>query len=112
MQVCMRGQRRGGRREGWTARGGGDGTGAGMTKGGSATAGEVGDVITLSSSGDYTLGGSPTGKTLTIDLGSTFNGSKVKILATISASVAGAKTKTATTDVTKTVDTSTLANLT
>lgn len=82
-----------------------------MTKGGSASAGEVGDVITLSSSGDYTLGGSPTGKTLTIDLGSTFNGSKIKILATISASVAGAKTKTATTDVTKTVDTSALASL-
>jgi hypothetical protein len=83
-----------------------------MAKGGSASAGEVGDVITLSSSGDYTLGGSPTGKTLTIDLSSTFNGSKVKILATISASVVGAKTKTATTDVTKTVDTSTLASLT
>jgi hypothetical protein len=83
-----------------------------MTKGGSASAGEVGDVITLSSSGDYTLGGSPTGKTLAIDLGSTFNGSKVKILATISASVVGAKTKTATTDITKTVDTSALASLT
>ena len=83
-----------------------------MTKGGSASAGEVGDVITLSSSGDYTLGGSPTGKTLAIDLGSTFNGSKVKILATISASVVGAKTKTETTDVTKTVDTSALASLT
>ena len=83
-----------------------------MTKGGSASAGEVGDVITLSSSGDYTLGGSPTGKTLAIDLGSTFNGSKVKILATISASVVGAKTKTATTDVTKTVDTSALASKT
>ena len=68
-----------------------------MAKGGSATAGEVGDVITLSNSGDYTLGGSPTGKTLAIDLGSTFNGSKIKILATISTSVAGAKTKTNTT---------------
>ena len=65
-----------------------------QTKGGSATAGEVGDVITLSSSGDYTLGGSPTGKTLAIDLGSTFNGSKIKVLATISASVVSAKTKT------------------
>jgi hypothetical protein len=31
-----------------------------MTKGGSATAGEVGDVITLAGSGDFTLGGSPT----------------------------------------------------
>ena len=80
-----------------------------MTKGGSATAGEVGDVITLSNSGDYTLGGSPTGKTLAIDLGSTFNGSKVKVLATISASVVGAKTKTSTTGSTLTIDTEALA---
>jgi len=83
-----------------------------MSKGGSATEGEVGDVITLSNSGDYTLGGSPTGKTLTIDLGSTFNNSKVKILATISASVVSAKTKTNTTDETKTVDTQALAQAT
>ena len=83
-----------------------------MTKGGSATAGEVGDVITLSSSGDYTLGGSPTGKTLAIDLGSTFNGSKIKVLATISASVVGAKTKTENADETKTIDTQALAQAT
>ena len=80
-----------------------------MTQGGSATAGEVGDVITLSSSGDYSLGGSPTGKTLTIDLGSTFNGSKIKVLATISASVVSAKTKTNTTNETVTIDTQALA---
>ena len=79
-----------------------------QTKGGSASAGEVGDVITLSSSGDYTLGGSPTGKTLTIDLGSTFNSSKLKVLATVSRSVVSAKTKTNTTGQTKTVDTATL----
>jgi len=83
-----------------------------MAKGGSATAGEVGDVITLSNSGDYTLGGSPTGKTLTIDLGSTFNASKIKVLATISASVVGAKTKTNTADQTKTVDTQALVQAT
>ena len=83
-----------------------------MTKGGSASAGEVGDVITLSSSGDYALGGSPTGKTLTIDLGSTFNGSKIKVLATISASVVSAKTKTNTTNQTITVDTQALAQAT
>ena len=83
-----------------------------MAKGGSATAGEVGDVITLSSSGDYTLGGSPTGKTLAIDLGSTFNGSKIKILATISASVVGAKTKTENADETTTIDTQALAQAT
>jgi hypothetical protein len=76
-----------------------------MTKGGSATAGEVGDVITLSSSGDYALGGSPTGKTLTIDLGSTFNGSKLKVLATISASVVSSKTKTNTTGETLAIST-------
>jgi len=80
-----------------------------MTKGGSATAGELGDVITLASSGDYTLGGSPTGKTLTIDLGSTFNGSKIKILATISTSVASAKTKTKT-DATTTFATAALSS--
>jgi len=79
-----------------------------MAKGGSATAGEVGDVITLAGSGDYTLGGSPTGKTLAIDLGSTFNGSKIKILATVSASVVGAKTKTKT-DATTTFDTAALS---
>ena len=82
-----------------------------QTKGGSATAGEVGDVITLSSSGDYTLGGSPTGKTLTIDLGSTFNSSKLKVLATISRSVVSAKTKTST-NLTPTVDTQALAQAT
>jgi len=80
-----------------------------MSKGGSATAGEVGDVITLTNSGDYSLSGSPTGKTLDIDLGSTFNGSKIKVLATISASVVGAKTKTNTTDETLTIDTQALA---
>ena len=83
-----------------------------MAKGGSASAGEVGDVLTLTNSGDYTLGGSPTGKTLAIDLGSTFNGSKLKILATISASVVGAKTKTDTTSQTITVDTEALATAT
>ena len=82
-----------------------------MSVGGSATAGVLGDVITLSSSGDYTLGGSPTGKTLSIDLGSTFNGSKIKILATISTAVAGAKTKTKT-DATKTFDTAAASGLT
>jgi len=83
-----------------------------MSKGGSATAGEVGDVLTLTNSGDYTLGGSPTGKTLAIDLGSTFNGSKLKIIATISASVVGAKTKTDTTSQTTTIDTEALATAT
>ena len=73
--------------------------------------GELGDVITLSGSGDYTLGGSPTGKTLAIDLGSAFNGSKIKILATIATSVAGSKTKTKT-DATTTFDTAAASGLT
>ena len=78
-----------------------------MTTGSGAT-GAAGDVITLSTSDDFTLGGSPTGKTLAIDLGSGYNGHKIKILATISASVVGAKTKTST-DTTQTVDTEALA---
>ena len=90
-----------------------------MTKGGSATAGEVGDVISLSGnnhedSSIFSLGGSPTGKTLTVNLGSNFNGSKIKIITTMSTSVAGAKAKTDNTDITKTFDTaaaSGLANL-
>ena len=78
-----------------------------MTTGSGGT-GAAGDIISLSTSGDFTLGGSPTGKTLTIDLGSGYNGHKIKILATISTSVVGAKTKT-TTDTTATVDTEALA---
>ena len=57
----------------------------------------------------FSLNGSPTGKTLTIDLGSTFNGSKLKVLATISSSVVSAKTKTNTTEETVTVDTQALS---
>ena len=88
-----------------------------MAKGGSASSGEVGDVVSLTGNNHeddliYELGGSPTGKTLAIDLGANYNGSKVKILATISASVVGAKTKTATTDITKTVNTAALSGLT
>ena len=78
-----------------------------MTTGSGGT-GAAGDVISLSTADDFTLGGSPTGKTLAINLGSGYNGHKIKILATISASVVGAKTKTNTED-TQTVDTETLA---
>jgi hypothetical protein len=82
-----------------------------MTTGAGGT-GAVGDVVTLASAGDYTLGGSPTGKTLAIDLGTGWNGHKIKILATISASVVGAKTKTAVEDATNTdASTSALATL-
>jgi len=83
-----------------------------MAKGGSASAGEVGDVVSLAGSGLFVLGGSPSGKTLTINLGSTFNGSKIKILATVSTSVADAKTKTATNDKTKTFDDAASSGLT
>ena len=76
---------------------------------GSGSTGAAGDIISLSTSGDFSLGGSPTGKTLTIDLGSGYNGHKIKVIATISASVVGAKTKTDTPGTTITVDTEALA---
>ena len=76
---------------------------------GSGGTGAVGDVLTLGSSGDYTLGGSPTGKTVALDLGSGFNGHKIKVTATLSTSVVSAKTKTANTAETTTVYTSALA---
>ena len=79
-----------------------------MTTGSGGT-GAVGDVIDLSTSGDFTLGGSPTGKTLAINLGSGYNGHKVKVIATISASVVSAKTKTSNTGATTVIATEALA---
>ncbi len=76
---------------------------------GSGGTGAAGDVISLSTANDFTLGGSPTGKTLAINLGSGYNGHKIKVSATISTSVAGAKTKTETAGSTITVDTEALA---
>ncbi len=66
---------------------------------GSGGTGAVGDVLNLSGNnheGDaiFTLSGSPTGRTLTLDFGANFNGHKVKILATVSRSVAQNKAKT------------------
>ena len=66
---------------------------------GSGSTGSVGDVFSLQGNnheGDpiFSLSGSPTGKTLLIDMGANFQGHKVKILATINRSVAGSKTKT------------------
>ena len=66
---------------------------------GSGTTGAVGDVLNLSGSnheGDsiFNLGGSPVGKTLTLDFGADFASHTVKILATVNRSVAGSKTKT------------------
>ena len=66
---------------------------------GSGTGGEVGAVLSLSGTnhlaGDiFALGGSPTGKTLTLNFGTDYAGHKVKILATINRGVAGSKSKT------------------
>ena len=68
-----------------------------MTVGGGST-GAVGDVLSLSGDNHqsqiiFTLGGSPTGKTLTFDFGTNFAGHKVKVLGTVNRSVAGSKTK-------------------
>ena len=79
-----------------------------MTTGSGGT-GNAGDIISPSTANDYTLGGSPTGKTLAFDFGSGYNGHKIKVTATISASVVGAKTKTATSGETVTIDTEALA---
>jgi hypothetical protein len=69
-----------------------------MTVGAGST-GAVGDVLNTSGNnheGDpiFVLGGSPTGKTLTLDFGSAYSSAKIKILATVIRSVAGSKTKT------------------
>ena len=76
---------------------------------GSGGTGSAGDIISPSTGSDYTLGGSPTGKTLAFNFGSGYNGHKIKVIATISASVVGAKTKTATAGETVTIDTEALA---
>ena len=73
-----------------------------MTTGAGGT-GAVGDTLNTTGNnheGDaiFALGGSPTGKTATFDFGANFSGHKVKITATVSRTVAGAKTKTANTD--------------
>jgi hypothetical protein len=71
-----------------------------MTTGSGGT-GSVGDSLNTSGnnhegSAIFTLGGSPTGKTLTLDFGANFAGHKVKITATVSRAVAGSKTKSLT----------------
>ena len=69
-----------------------------MTAGGSSSTGVVGDTLNLSGSnheGDtiFNLTGSPTGKTLNLDFGANFAGHKIKILATVSRTIADTKTK-------------------
>ena len=66
---------------------------------GAGTTGAVGDVLSLTGNNHegtsiFIRGGSPTGKTLTLDFGANYQGHKVKILATVSRAVAGSKTKT------------------
>ena len=66
---------------------------------GAGTTGAVGDVLNLEGNNHegspiFVLGGSPTGKTLTLDFGTDFQGHKIKIYATIQRTVAGSKTKT------------------
>jgi hypothetical protein len=70
-----------------------------MTSSGSAVAGDVLSISGNNGDGNpiFTLGGSPVGKTLTLNFGSTYSNAKIKILATVSRSVAGSKTKTLTT---------------
>ena len=67
-----------------------------MSSSGSATAGDVLSLTGNNHMGNaiFTLGGSPTGKTLTLDFGTNYSSAKIKILATVSRSVAGSKTKT------------------
>ena len=65
---------------------------------GAGISGAVGDVLSLTGNnheGDpvFNLGGSPTGKTLTLDFGVNYQGHKVKILATVDRSVANEKSK-------------------
>ncbi|NBP58031.1 DUF4815 domain-containing protein, partial [bacterium] len=79
---------------------------------GSATAGAVGDVLSLSGnnhngSAIFTLGGSPTGKTLTLNFGTNYSNAKIKILSTVNRSVAGSKTKTLNANSTKQVSSQT-----
>ena len=69
-----------------------------MSTGSSSSAGVEGDVLTVSGTnheGDsiFTLTGTPAGKSLLLDFGANMKNHKVKILATLSRTVAGSKTK-------------------
>ena len=83
-----------------------------MTAG--ASAGAIGDIVSLSGNnheGDtiFTLTGSPSGRQVQIDLGANYATAKVKLITTITKSVAGEKTKTLISDQTQTVSTQALA---
>lgn len=79
-----------------------------------ASAGAVGDIVSLSGNnheGDaiFTLTGTPSGRQLQVDLGANYRTAKVKLVATITRSVAGEKTKTLTTGQTATTTTEALS---
>jgi len=79
-----------------------------MTKGGSSSAGNVGDKLSTTGNqheGDaaFALSGSPVGRTLTLDFGANHQGHKVKIIGTLSKSAQNEKTKTLTSNATTTI---------
>ena len=83
-----------------------------MTAG--ASDGAVGDIVSLAGNNHegsvkFSLGGSPTGRTLTVDLGANFATAKVKLIGTITRSVADEKSKTLNTGQTTTITTQSLA---
>ena len=76
----------------------------------SASLGANGDILSLTGTNAqggtvFTLGGSPTGKTLTFDFGTGYADAELMILATVNRSVAGSKTKTLNSSQTKAVST-------
>ena len=83
-----------------------------MTAG--TVSGAVGDLVSLSGNNHegaaiFTLTGTPSGRQLQIDLGANFRTAKVKLVATITRSVAGEKTKTLQTGITQTTATQALS---
>jgi len=80
----------------------------------SSSAGATGDVMSLTgnnanSNPIFTLAGSPSGKTLTLDFGTAYANAKIKILATVTRSVADSKTKTLSSNSTVQISTQAIA---
>jgi hypothetical protein len=89
----------------------GDYTVSVMTGSGSAV---TGDVLSLSGNNHegnpiFTLGGSPTGKQLTLDFGSNYGSAKLKVMFTVNKSSTAANSKTKTLNENQTTDVTTLA---
>jgi len=83
-----------------------------MTAG--SVSGAVGDLVSLSGNNHegaaiFSLTGTPSGRQLQVDLGANFRTAKVKLVATITRSVAGEKTKTLQTGITATTTTEALS---